>query len=58
MLNTGLAYDLQPLLNALRKGGVLLQVGLPEAGKQMTFDHMKMVCSSKSIVGGYIGTRA
>lgn len=57
VLNTGLAYNLQPFINALRKGGFLLQVGLPEGGKPLTFDHMSTVCSSKSIIGGYIGSR-
>ena len=35
----------------------MLQVGVPEAGKPLTFDHMSTVCSSKSIIGSYIGSR-
>ena len=57
ILNTGLAHNLQPILNALRKGGVLLQVGLPDASKPLSFEHMATVTSQKSIVGGYIGNR-
>ena len=57
ILNTGLSHNLQPILNALRKGGVLLQVGLPDASKPLSFDHMPTIVSQKSIVGGYIGSR-
>lgn len=57
ILNTGLAHNLQPIINALRKGGYLLQVGLPDASKPLSFEHMPTVCSQKTIVGGYIGNR-
>ncbi len=57
VLNASLAHDLQPLINSLRKGGVLIQVGLPDTSKPLSFEQMSTVTKSKSIVGAYIGNR-
>lgn len=57
MLNTGLLHDISGLLAAVKSGGILIQVGLPDASKKMEFPHNNLVGGSKSIVGSLVGSR-
>ena len=57
VLNTGLLHDISGLLTAVKSGGILIQVGLPDASKKMEFPHNNLVGGSKSIIGSLVGSR-